>query len=272
MRASAIVIVILILRSTQGIAQLLVGPTAGINYNWMSFSKTADQKDMYSIAPVIGYHAGAHVSFRVQKRFFLHTSLIYSTKGMVMKAKLNEYDTEDDVDKISMRLNYLEMPIVYTVYFKGSISGKSFKYSIGVGPNISYWLGGKGVLENQDVLEFGYGPMDYKVDFNTDPFPGEDGKMIVQRANRLQLGLNVATSFMFEPAPQRELVVTIRYELGHSYQSRESKGLFRPTSYYEQPLNLRNQGIRISLAYMIDLQIEKRKKGKSTNDPKKRRY
>lgn len=271
MRRILIALFLLILLGQSATAQLLIGPTAGVNYSWLKFGDK-DYKNLYGVRPVVGYHIGAHASFKVQKRFFLHASLIYSTKGMVMKGIADEYDTEESLEKISMRLSYIEMPIVYTVYFKGYMGGKMFKYSLGVGPNISYWLGGKGVLENQDLREFGFGPMDYKIVFDKDPFPGKHGEMVVEKPNRIQLGLNVATSFLFEPAPQRELILTVRYEFGHSYLSRDSKGFFRPNTYYEQPLAMKNQGFRISLAYMIDLQIEKRKKGKSTNDPKKRRY
>jgi len=213
-----------------------------------------------------------HASFKVQKRFFLHTSLVYSTKGMVMRGKKEEFEPEDMLDKISLRLRYIEIPIVYTVYFKGYMGGKMFKYSLGVGPNLSYWLGGKGAIENQDLREGGYNKMDYEIVFDKKAFEGKAGEMIIESPTRIQLGLNIATSFLFEPAPQREIILTVRYEFGHSYLSKESKGTFLPAAAYEQPLNIKNQGLRISIAYMIDLQIEKRKKGKSTNDPKKRRY
>lgn len=228
---------------------------------------------MYDVKAIFGYHVGLHSSFRVQKRFFLHTSLIYSTKGMDMKGKENVgYAVEDDIDKFTIRLQYIEIPILYTVYLKGTISGRVFKYSLGVGPNVSYWLKGKGVLDNTDVHEFGTGTMNYTVDFGASPLPGSENKMAVQYPNRIQLGVNLATTFLFEPAPQREILLTLRYEFGHSYLASEGKGTFEPISFYQQNLNMRNQGFRISLAYMIDLQIEKRKKGKSTNDPKKRRY
>jgi hypothetical protein len=55
----------------------------------------------------------------------------------------------------------------------------------------------------------------------------------------------------------------LRYELGHSFLSR-SNGTFVPT-YYEDVLQSRNKGLRLSLSYMIDLQVEKRKRGKSTS-------
>jgi hypothetical protein len=57
--------------------------------------------------------------------------------------------------------------------------------------------------------------------------------------------------------------------LGHSFLAREGGGTFTPT-YYQDVLQARNKGIRISASYLIDLKIEKRKKGKSTIKRKNR--
>jgi hypothetical protein len=57
--------------------------------------------------------------------------------------------------------------------------------------------------------------------------------------------------------------VNLRYELGHSFFSATSNGIFKGT-YYQDELRSRNQGIRLSVAYLVDLRTETRKKGKST--------
>ncbi len=243
-------------------AQILVGAIAGANYSWTSFGNS-DNKDLYKVRPVFGYHFGLHTSFRVRKRFFLHTSVIYSTKGMTMKGKRDDYTTAQDLDYLKAKYNYIEMPIIYTAYFKGSFGKSSFKYSLGAGPNISYWLGGKGTIENTDTHEFSTGIVKYKVVFKKNPFAATENEMVVEKPTRIQLGLNFTAGLLFEPARDHEMILTFRYELGHSYLSRESVGSFGPT-YFEQPLQIRNQGFRISLAYLIDLKVEQRKKGKST--------
>jgi hypothetical protein len=249
-------------------AQILVGPVAGSNYSWVSFGDK-DLKDEYKIKGKYGYHFGAHCAFRVRKRFFLHSSLIYSTKGRTMEGKIAplEYD---------MTYRYIELPLVYTAYFKGHLGGKKeFKYSLGIGPNISYWLGGKGTIESTDTHEFANGDVvvPVKIVFSRAPQSAEQHEVVIEKPTRLQLGLNFTAGFLFEPAPDRELVLTVRYELGHSYLSKESDGAFDTSlTTFQEPLKVRNQGFRVSLAYLIDLKVEGRKRGKSTNDPKKRRY
>jgi hypothetical protein len=250
-------------------AQILVGPVAGANYSWVSFGEK-ELNDEYKIKGKYGYHFGAHCAFRVRKRFFLHSSLIYSTKGRTMTGK-------EEALNYDMTYRYIELPLVYTAYFKGHLGKKEFKYSLGVGPNISYWLGGKGTIENAETHEFHNGTsavVPVKIVFNKSPEDATQNEVVVEKPTRLQLGLNFTAGFLFEPVPDREIVLTVRYELGHSYLSKESDGAFDPTLIpnWTEPLKVRNQGFRVSVAYLIDLKVENRKRGKSTNDPKRRRY
>ena len=97
--------------------------------------------------PTFGFHVGGHLAFKVRNRFFLHTSLLYATKGREIEGKT------DVLLKTSERYSYIDMPISYTVDFKGKLgSNKEFKYFLGIGPNISYWLGAKGTLYNSTIL------------------------------------------------------------------------------------------------------------------------
>ncbi len=73
----------------------------------------------------------------------------------------------DGMLKNSARYNYIDMPINYTVDFRGKIGkSKEFKYFLGIGPNISYWLGGKGKLYNTDLEEANLGELSYKIKFS----------------------------------------------------------------------------------------------------------
>jgi hypothetical protein len=264
-KITGLIILISSLITSVADAQVLVGAIAGGNYSWTAFGDK-DFKDEYKVSPVFGWHAGGHLSFRVRKRFFLHTSLIYSTKGKNMEARTPE---GEDLE-MKMRYKYIELPIVYTVNFRGYINKKPFKYFLGVGPNVSYWLSGKGEIFNRDTQQFAdNGPtVDFKIKFKGDPQNVGENEMVIEKPTRIQLGLNFTTGFVFEPARDREMILTFRYELGHSYLSRESSGIFRPTVYQEN-LQTRNMGLRVSLAYMIDLKVDQRKKGRSGFDKKK---
>jgi Outer membrane protein beta-barrel domain len=243
-------------------SQLLVGPEVGVNYSWTSFQEK-DLKEVYRMSPAVGFHVGGHLAFKVRKRFFLHTSLLYSTKGRTLNGKL------DGLLKNSARYNYIDMPINYTVDFRGKIGkSKEFKYFLGIGPNISYWLGGRGKLYNTDLEENNLGELSYKIKFDkSDDVDQASDEMRVERPNRLQLGLNLIAGMVFEPWYKQRFMFSVRYELGHTYLAK-SDGTFTDTYFYD-PLKSRNQGFRISLAYLVDLKTEERKKGKSTIDNRK---
>ena len=248
--------------STSALAQIFVGPEVGINYSWTSF-KEGDLKEEYKMNPVPGYHVGGHLGFKVRNRFFLHSSLLYSTKGRELTGK------SDKLLKSTSHYNYIEMPINFTVDFKGKIGkSKEFKYFVGIGPNVSYWLGGKGTFYNSELEENNAGELSYKIRFkepNLDDQPADE--MRVQRPNRLQLGLNFIAGMVFEPWYKQRFMFSVRYERGHSYIAK-SNGEFS-SIYFADPLKSRSQGFRVSLAYLVDLKTEERKKGKSTIDKRK---
>ena len=241
-------------------AQVYIGPVAGGQISWTKFDDK-DFYDSYDIKPVWGFHAGANISLKVRNRFFLHTSFLYSTKGRVVEGK------SDLLLKNKVKYNFIEVPIVYAVDFRAKIGrGKEFKYYFGLGPNISYWLGGKGKLYNSDLeenAEFASQNLEYSIVFRKDPDNFANDEMNVAEPNRIQLGLNLASGFVFEPGPNQKILFMLRYELGHSFLSQTSNGTFRPT-YYQDVLQSRNMGLRASLTYLLDLRVEDMKRGKST--------
>lgn len=256
-------------------AQILVGPVAGGQINWMVFDDKSN-KDFYSLKPILNWHAGASVSFRAQKRFFLQTSVLYSQKGKSLEAK-NSSGTRNET-----KFRYIDVPILYTAEFKARLGKeKVYKWYFGVGPTISYWLGGKGVLiNNPDLNENLINPPDYdlhyKITFNKDSASVATDEMNVREPNRIQLGLNISAGLIFEPMGEHKIMVNMRYAFGQSYLSRYGKGEFGLPGilFYEDDLKVRSRELVLSLHYFFDLKIDQRKKGKSTiktkgNQPKK---
>ncbi len=265
MKVKAFLIFLFIVFVDTAVAQVLVGPTVGVNYSWVTFGDK-DQKETYRVKPVIGYSAGFNLSFRVRKRFFLHSSFIYSTKGKIIEAK-----EESQMLSNKVIYRYLELPLLYTVEFRTKLKGgKEFKWYFGAGPNISYWLGGKGTFFNSELAEkIPAEDINYRISFGKTEFEISENEMGVERPNRIQLGLNLSAGLVFQPMYNQQFMLTVRYELGHSYLSRTKDGSLYSIGQYNDDLQVRNQGFRISLAYLIDLRTDQRKRGKSTFKHKK---
>ena len=244
--------------------QVLVGPVVGGQVCFVNFNDKSN-KDLYKAKPFFGFHAGGSLSFRVRKNFFLQTSILYSQKGKIMEGK------QDLLFKNVVKYRYIDVPILFTREFKVRFrKNKFYKVQLGAGPNISYWLGGKGLLKNSDLNENGINPpkydQPYHITFGKDPQDVVQGEMNVQKPNRIQLGLNFSCGLIFEPTVLNRFMVSARYELGHSFLSPDSKGDFGLAGKlnYQDDLKIRIQGIVLSLFYYLDLKTEDRKKGKST--------
>lgn len=255
---------VLLLSTTTLKAQILIGPVAGPQVSWVSYDRNSDSKGLYKQRPVYGFHAGLGISFRVHKRFFLNTAFLYSTKGKDLEGK------EDKLLNFRSRYNYIDVPMVYTVEFLHKVGKvKQYKFFFGIGPNVSYWLGGKGYIENTQLSEVIIDRINYKMVFDKEENDYTDDQMNIKAPNRFQFGLNFATGFVFEPLGYQKVSLTLRYELGGSYLSPDNPGTFRLTNEYKDDLRTHIQGLRISASYLIDLRNSESKKGKSTINKKK---
>jgi hypothetical protein len=272
-KARIIFCLALTLFSLDSLAQILIGPVIGGHADWVTF-KDKDVKSLYNQNTFWGYSVGASCSFRVRKKFFLQTSLLYSRKGKTLKEKSSNVGYDGDFLN-KAKYNYLEMPILYTVEFKGKLGKKSnreFKWYLGAGPTVSYWLGGKGVLSDGDLEEVNVQSLPYKITFGKDQEDVKAGEMNVSDANRIQLALNISTGLILEPVGFNKIMVAARFEFGHSYFSRTSDGYFGGFDgdlYYTDDLQVRMQNISLSLFYYIDLKTDQKNKGKSTIKTKK---
>lgn len=244
-------------------AQVLIGPIAGPQASWVAF-RNSDATQSLKQDLVWGYHAGIDVSFRVRDRFFLHLPFLYSLKGKALEGR------EDPLLSDRIRYHFIDLPITYAAEFDARAGRKQYKWFIGVGPHISYLLRGTGTVETPALHEFLIFETDYRLTFNDTPAQSATNELNVPEANRLQLGLNIAAGFVFEPVRYNKVMVMLRYEFGHSRLSRgEGTGSFEQVSDYESNFKIRNQGFRLSLAYLFDLKLDQRKRGKSTIDRKR---
>jgi hypothetical protein len=254
--------------SNAGYSQIIqAGLKGGFNLSWVR-PNDKEFRDKYDIDPVPGFNAGAVFSFKMKDRFFLNTEILYSTKGRVTTGPL------DLKDKVIYR--YIEVPLIYNVHFKGQLKMKNvkqFKWYVGIGPNFSYWLGGKGAIEHFEFNDYGVPEIEYKLKFGerTEEDEGESEIVYVEGAKRLQLGVNIGGGIILEPINNRKVMLDIRFELGHTWLGRaESTDYVFPESYNDN-LRTRNMGLRFSLMYLLEFNTDKKVKNKGKSTKKIRR-
>jgi len=233
-------------------AQIFIGAKAGARVSWLKYEDFA--KEDFEKKPFFGYSAGFTTAFKVQKRFLLQLDILYTQKGKkidgISGPPLQNY----------AKYHYLNTPVVYKLDFYGAIGDRSFKWYLGAGPNVNFWLAGNGQLKSIELQEENIEQLDYSIIFDSKPASPEFGGLYFEEANRVQVGLILSAGLVFEPAAGRSIMVDFRYEWGHSYMARE-EGRFTNVSAYKDNLRARNQAFQISVAYLFDI-INKGKKEK----------
>jgi hypothetical protein len=253
-------IMIILLPAMQGFSQVVyVGVKGGAQLSWVR----ADDKDfrkMVKVLPAPGYNAGLVASFKVKERYFLHTEYLFSTKGKVIKGRV------DKVLEDRITYQYIDVPIMYNIHFRGSLGGtRRFKWYAGAGPLFSYWLGGKGYLNSDEFAENGFPPFDYTIRFGErGEDRGEFDAIYIKDAKRLQLGFTLGGGVMAEPG-NRKIMVDVRFELGHTWLGTATSADYVLPVTYDDNLKARNMGLRFSVMYLFETNLDKkvRNKGKS---------
>jgi hypothetical protein len=216
------------------------------------------------IRPVAGYNAGAVFSFKVKDRFFLHTEYLYSVKGKKIVGRTDPR-LEDNV-----RYNYIEVPILYNMYFKGQLKMKSikqFKWYAGIGPNLSYWLGGRGNVYNDQLKEDDIPVIKYKIKFGKRPENESRSEIVYYNdVKRFQLGLNIGGGILLEPINNRKIMVDLRFSIDHTWLGKPESADYLYPLNYDDNLKARNVGAKLSLMYLFETSLDKKSlnKGKST--------
>ncbi|HEX5169255.1 MAG TPA: outer membrane beta-barrel protein, partial [Cyclobacteriaceae bacterium] len=167
-------------------------------------------------------------------------------------------------DKITY--HYFEVPVLFTMHFKGHLGeNREFKWYMGIGPNVSYWLGGKGVAKSSDLQENFVDQFKYSIAFSSRKDTQHPEVVYYDRANRFQFGLNVGAGLMFEPGERNKMMIDFRYGFD---QTRLGKGLadYQVPADFNDNLRVRYRSFKVSVIYLTEFNLDKksRNKGKST--------
>lgn len=257
---SLIVLSFLVLSNHFLAAQIVqAGFKAGVQVNWVALDD-ASFGDSVRVSPTPGFDLGGAVSFKVRDRYFLHTEYVYSQKGKILKGKI------DPLLHDKVTYHYFEIPALFTMHFKGRLGeNREFKWYMGIGPNVSYWIGGKGVIESSDLKENFIDKLDYSITFGPRKDTQHPEVIYYDRANRFQFGLNVGAGLMIEPGERNKVMIDFRYGFD---QTRLGKGLadYQIPADYDDNLRVRYRSLKVSVIYLTEFNLDKksRNKGKST--------
>lgn len=235
--------------------QFYVGLKTGTQLYTVDFADDLAESRMNNRFKV-GYKIGGTIIFPLPENFFFGMEGFYSRKG-------RKYDF-DGTSTNNAAYNFIEL---------SSYLRKSYKVTLGegklpgffffnIGPNIMYWMNGHGTLEDA-------APLDYEIKFS-DPVTSDFTINYMNDVNRWLFGLDFGAGFSFLTKNDQDLSIELRYTHGHTYLGGENAS-FISILGFDDDLRGRYRVFHISVAYLFDLDMQKRKKGKSTIKRPRRR-
>jgi len=182
-----------------GGTQFYIGPKASINAaRYTPAKNTPDLPSAHKNK--LGFGAGFMYKFRVTDLISLHGEFNYTRKSrsVVDSTVVTEYQNF-----------HLDAPILFEISFPAKLPriGK-FEYFFNAGPQLSYWISGKGITQFEDNPE--QASSNYAVNLNT------------ENINRLQYGIIFGVGMTLPSVGDNYFVVEARYSfyqthLGEKY-------------------------------------------------------
>ncbi|MGI9544307.1 MAG: porin family protein [Cyclobacteriaceae bacterium] len=221
------------------LSQIQFGPKAGLTITKPSFDQFSGNTYKSGLQP--GFQVGGMVFIPVTQQFGLQTELLFQRKGKSVYGQ--------DLYEHKAYSNYLDLPILLN-YTQGD---RAFRWYLGAGGTISYWLGGGGKL----TPVFGESVVKYDYDFGLN----------VPTANCYQIGLTLNAGTRFEIMDDRHIQLDFRFELGHTYMAEERE--FMIDDFADNML-YSNRVASVSVAYLFTYFKKKQRLKSHTYDAKKR--
>ncbi len=224
---------------TIGNGQAYFGIKGGINASKASYNNSV-YKEFYDAKFDLGYSGGFIFLIENKEKYGLYTEFLYSVKGKKIESHANDYVTNEAT------YQFVDVPILFRLKFKQS----KLNWFVQLGPELSYWLGGKGEFKVYEPDRDGFTSYDYTINFD-EPKNSFD-YMNVDDANRLQLGLAFGGGAIWELENANFLSLDVRFTYGHSFMGGYESGSI-PNIGLVDNFEYTNNVLSASLVYYFDI-------------------
>ena len=237
-----------------------VGPKIGINafksrFNFKEDEEIFDQKLKY------GFQFGGAYDMPLKRNIHFYMELYYSLKGK--KTIVTGSGLTNDA-----RYNFLELPVMVRLTFEGSkVASGVYNWHVGIGPTVSYWLGGKGKLYGRD------GPtQEYDIIWGEPPLNNSEfDKMYISNPSRLQWGLVIGAGIDYPVYKEQNVFIDFRIQLGGTNLGDFDSEANIPILGFAESTDVRFLEFNISAVYTFEVDwLRSTKKGRSTAGKRRR--
>lgn len=240
----------------QSNAQYWFGPKVGLQRTDFIYQDDEYKKDStFDIGADYGFHAGGVIIYQVDDRYAVHGELLWE--------RLTKLVTEKEGEPVPIysksNYNYLSVPFSFQINLG---RGPVHLYA-GIGPKISYFLGGTGLLDLDEFDEASGEPKDYRFVFKQQKSDGVT-RLAVPEANRWQFSLTANAGTFLDLQGGGRLSIDLRYSFGHSNVGFNDNPDFNDFVGYSENFRYRQNILSLSLSYLFEFDVAEQSKGMST--------
>lgn len=244
-----IVLLFLVFCGENASGQFRTGPLAGISRSRFIYEDD-EYKNLYNSDFKSGYHLGVALNYRVSKVYSLHTELSYLKKGIDVRYA-------DDFVNIRNRSGfaYLSVPVLLRISIHNNIGSQHVEFYGNVGPEVNYWLGGRGVLETSERSDFVINQeLRYKVSFRQNQEFGSH--MVVGDPSRIQMSVGAGGGAIVDLGRGKNLALDFRLSLGmgKSFHGKDRGGDYG-LKLYNENLEGVHHTMSINTVYLQDINL-----------------
>ena len=232
---------------------LLAGPQA-----YTVAFEDSDDRDIYDSKVKLGWRAGAYILFPLENDFAWSVEGFYSKKGRKLESEFNADQVINNASYSFLELNFLLRKEFQMHLIKG-LEGTWF---VNFGPNINYWLNGKGTIDA--VVD-----LDYKVKFEDGT--GDYEFNYIRDGNRWLFGLDLGIGIDSQVIKSQKVELELRFTYGQTFLGAKDGSIPVNDFQVDDNLRARYRVLALVVRYGIGVDLKNAKKGKSTMKIKKRR-
>lgn len=231
-----------------------VGIKASPLLTWSAFGDEED-KDRFSGGVKPGYSVGALVSFPLKHEFDFFSEAAYSQKGRVVKSQNDTWINNSTYKFIDLTMLLRKS---YTFRLEKNVPSQWY---INLGPEVSYWLNGKGTIGVEDGQ-----PYSYTMIFDEEP-DSNYKNMYINDANRWLFGLAFGIGLKAPLLRNQHISAELRFVSGHTFLGKRNSSRIEILTF-EDTMKTNLKVLYLNVAYTLDFDVKESRKGKSTLDKK----
>lgn len=215
--------------------------------------RDSDLRDTYSSKLKFGYTVGGFISFPLAEDYSFIAETAYSRKGKKLKFNSDEWTNNASFNFIDFSMA-LRKSFDYQI--RPDIRSRIF---LNIGPNIEYWLSGKGKIGAEGT------PSNYTIAFEQEP----DANFYVNyynNVNRWLFGIDFGIGMDAPITSTQRVMAELRFTFGQTNLGQSNSSSNIEILGFQDDLRMNLKTMSLTVAYAFSFDLKESKMGRSTKD------